>query len=280
LHAFLPVSDNRAVRVPHSEAIERAALEDLHRAAPPEVVSRLGLRAETHGSAFMSIAAALPPSAIVINRTIGLGLAHAADRKTLDTVIGAYRDAGVTRYFVHLHPGSRPAGLAGQLTARGLKPARGWQKFSRGREQASARPTRLSIAEIGPEDGEAFGAIVSSAFDLGEAAAPWMARLPGRAGWHVFMSFDGTEPAGTGAMFVRDSFAWLDYGATRPAFRRLGSQGAVLAARLQLALGMGCRQMFTCTGVATGGDPQHSYGNILRFGFQKEYVRENYSPPQ
>ena len=140
------------------------------------------------------------------------------------------------------------------------------------------RPSGLEVSKIGCEHGAAFGAIVSAAFDLGDEAAPWLAQLPGREGWHIFMSFDRGEPAGTGAMFVRNGLAWLDFGATRPAFRRRGSQGAVLAARLRLAQELGCRQMFTCTGVAAAGDPQHSYGNILRFGFRTQYIRKNFAP--
>lgn len=266
------------MNIPNSERIERAALEDLHRAATPALRQRLGLAGLQQGSAFVSSAAALPPTAIVINRAIGLGLGQAADDAALDGLIAAYRQAGVSRYFIHHHPDARPGDLARRLEDKGLAPARAWQKFSRGRERVPDRPSDLKIAEIGPEHGADFGAIVSAAFDLGEAAAPWLACLPGRPGWHIFMSFEDGAPAGAGAMFVHDGQAWLDYGATRPEFRRRGSQGAVLAARLRQAIDLGCRQIHTCTGVAAAGDPQHSYGNILRMGFQKAYVRANFAP--
>jgi GNAT superfamily N-acetyltransferase len=266
------------MQVPPSEAIERAALQDLHRAATPDIASVLGLRGVVHGTAFVSLASALPETAIVLNRTIGLGLSGEASDDTLDAIVNEYREASVSRYFVHLHPHARPAGLAQSLTARGLAPARSWQKFSRGGEPVPHRPFSLDLSKIGREQGADFGAIVSAAFDLGDEAAPWLAQLPGREGWHIFMSFDRGEPAGTGAMFVNDGLAWLDFGATLPAFRRRGSQGAILAARLRLARELGCRRMFTCTGVAAAGDPQHSYGNILRFGFQTAYVRENFAP--
>ncbi len=39
------------------------------------------------------------------------------------------------------------------------------------------------------------------------------------------MSFDGDKPAGVGALFVKNGFGWIDYGATSPEFRRQGSQG-------------------------------------------------------
>jgi hypothetical protein len=92
------------------------------------------------------------------------------------------------------------------------------------------------------------------------------------------MSFDGNEPAGVGALFVKNGFGWTDYGATSPEFRRRGSQGAVMAARLHLAIELGCQKIFSCTGVSVPGDPQHSYNNILKAGFKEDYVRENYVP--
>ena len=92
------------------------------------------------------------------------------------------------------------------------------------------------------------------------------------------MSFAGDTPAGTGALFVQGQHAWSDFGATAPEFRRRGSQGAVLARRIDHAVGLGCNRIFTCTGEDVAGDPQHSYRNILRLGFEPTYVRENYAP--
>lgn len=266
--------------IPDSESIERAALEDLHAAATPSQIDDLGLRGQTIGSAFVSVAGSLPASAIVVNRAIGVGLGAPETRDTTEAIVAAYRNNGVGRFYVQVHPEARPPEVGGWLERAGVVKARGWQKFSRGREPVEDRPTDLEVREIGPRDGEAFGRIVCAAFDLGEAAAPWLARLPGRDGWRIFMTFDGKEPAGTGAMFVRDGLAWMDWAATDPAFRRRGSQGAVVSARLRLALELGCRAIFTCTGVAVEGDPQHSYRNILKAGFRTEYVRENYAPSQ
>lgn len=224
-----------------AEAIERAALADLHAAASPELAAALGLGAHSIGSALVSAAGALPASAIVINRAIGIGLDAPETQSTVHEMVAAYGDAGVGRYFVQRHPDARPAELVDWLTAAGLEKARGWQKFSRAPGEVTERPTDLTIAPVGPELGAAFGRIAADAFDLGQAAVPWLAALPGRAGWHVFMSFDGDEPAGTGAMFVEGDIAWLDFGATAPAFRQRGGQGALLAQRVAQAGALGCR---------------------------------------
>lgn len=261
-----------------SEIIERAALVDIHAAATPEIAAALQLQLLRPAGALASIAGALPSSAIVINRVLGLGLDASATEAAVQEIVAAYRTSGVERYFVQIHPEAGPPEVCDWLYESGLEKVRGWQKFGRGPEAAPIVGTDLRIEQIGAEQGAAFARIVCDAFDFGEAARPWLARLPGRPGWHVFMSFAGDTPAGTGALFVKDGIAWSDFGATTPEFRRRGSQGAVLARRIEHALSLGCRRVFTCTGEDVAGDPQHSYRNILKMGFEREYVRENYAP--
>jgi GNAT superfamily N-acetyltransferase len=263
-----------------SERIELDSMVDIHAAATPELAEELGLEPRTVGSAFVSIAAKAPATAIVVNRALGLGLGRPETRESVETMIAAYRAAGVERYFVQVHPSAEPAEIGAWLTAAGLEKARGWQKFARGREAVPKIETDLRIEEIGPEYGEVFGRILCDAFDFGPAAAPWFARLPGRRDWHIFMSFVGDEPAGVGALYVKDDLADIDFGATAPKFRGRGSQSALLARRVERALDLGCREMITCTGVAVPGDPQHSYRNIKRVGFRETYIRDNYAPPR
>lgn len=261
-----------------SETMELAAMKDLHDAADKNDIAELGLMGFTVGSSFVSVARNLPASAIVVNRTLGLGLTAPATREEVRTIVSTYHDNDVSQYFVQLHPDARPAELPEWMNSEGLKPDRGWQKFSRGPVKVDDRETDLTVREIGVEFGIAFGEIICDAFDLGDKAIPWLAKLPGRKDWHIFMSFAGDKPAGVGALFVRNGFGWTDYGATALEFRRRGGQGAVMAARLHRAIELGCKKIFSCTGVSVPGDPQHSYSNILRAGFKEEYVRENYAP--
>lgn len=263
---------------PESEHIERAALVDLHAAASEDIVASLGISASEIGSAFVSVAGALPPSAIVINRSVGFGADGDTGDERLRQIIDAYETAGVERYFLCLFPGIGDEAIVPRLERHGLAKARGWQKFSRGRVAVQGMASNLRTRLVGPEYGEDFGRIVADAFDLGAEAGPWLARLPGREGWHIFMSFDGDEPAGAGALYIEDDLAWTDFGATRPEFRRRRSQGALLAQRIECALDHGCTKIFTCTGEAAAGDEQHSYRNILRSGFEIDYLRQNYAP--
>jgi GNAT superfamily N-acetyltransferase len=224
------------------EEVERHELATLHGAADDALKARLQLQSVTVGGALVSIAGALPPSSIVVNRTIGLGLSGPEDPETIRRIVALYREAGVARYFVHVHPDAQPPGIRDWLLEAGLEKARGWMKFTRGRDAPPPAATDLTIRPA--------------------------------------VTADGDEPAGTGGLYVRDGIGFCDFGATAPAFRRRGSQSALLRRRIMDAIDMGCRMIVTETGEEVEGDPQHSYKNILRMGFEEAYVRENYAPPR
>ncbi len=262
------------------ELIERDSMIDLHAAATPELVDTLGLKVHGSGGAFVSIASQLPATAIVINRALGFGLTTTETKENMLAVVDAYRAAGVERFFVQIHPDAAPGNIGDWLIDAGLEKARGWQKFSRGREAPPPITADLRIEEIGPEHGEAFGRICCDAFDFGDAAVPWLARLAGRPDWYIFVAFVDDEPAGVGTLYAKDGIGDIDLGATAPQFRGRGIQQAILSRRIECALDLGCREIVTCTGVAVPGDPQHSYANIKRAGFRETYVRDNYAPPR
>lgn len=276
-----------------AEEIELRALEALHEAADADLRAGLGLAVRDVGGGIASIAAELPASAITINRVIGLGVAQPLERAHLQTAVAHYRMAGVERFFVQIHPeayihpeeGSDPSDKRALLTRtlreEGLEPARGWQKFARGTEEPIPEgEAAVQTREIDASDGMAFGRIVCDAFDLGEAAVPWLARLADAPGWRAFLSLVDGEPAGAGALFIRDDVAWTDFGATAPAYRQRGVQRSSLAHRLRAALEAGCRRIHTCTGEEVPGDPQHSFANIKRCGFSESYLRLNWAPPK
>lgn len=258
-----------------AEELEREALAELHRGASPELAGTLGLQLEEVDGALASVARG---GGIVINRCVGLGVRHPCDPSSPARLLHLYRDAGAGRFFLHVHPEARPMNLPEQVRAAGFGSARAWRKFRRRAGNVTPRPAKLEIREIGVEHAREFGRIAGAAFDLEHAVADLVSGLVGRPGWHMFMSFDAGEPVGTGAIFIRDRLAWCDWGATRPEFRKRGSQGALLSRRLQFATDAGCEWILTCTGEAVPGDPQHSYGNILRSGFQEWTLRPNFAP--
>ena len=95
-------------------------------------------------------------------------------------------------------------------------------KFSRRSGDIQPITTDLSVRPIGSESAEDFAAIAGPAFDFLPDFQPALASLVDASGWRVFMSFDGKTPAGTGAVFMRDGVAYLDFGATHRNIVRAG----------------------------------------------------------
>jgi GNAT superfamily N-acetyltransferase len=260
------------------EVVERAALEALHAVAPAALREKLGLHCEVIGTALVSVVAAAPPSAIVVNRALGLGVGSPADRETVAAIAERYGSAGVMRYFVHVHPDAAPPELRSWLLECGMERARGWMKFTRGREAPPSLTTAVQVREARADDMPDFARIVAAAFDLGSDLEPWLMRLGEATGWRAYVGVLDGQVVATGALFVHEGIGWLDFGSTTPACRGRGAQSALLRHRIACALDLGCRRLATATGEAVAGDPQHSYRNILRLGFREAYVRDNYAP--
>ena len=259
-----------------SEKIEREALLSLHEHCPSKTRSDLGLQFAKVGDALVAGASHDPN--ILINRCLGFGTRDEPTPKLLDEIVGLYRDWSVANYFLHLYANEVPSDLVAHAKTRGLVPARGWMKFQRRALPPSKRQTDLEVRRVGTEGALDFGRIVANAFGMSTAAAPLLAGLARDPKWYLFVSYDGETPAGAGGLYVSGDVAWTEWGATEPAFRRRGSQGAIMAKRIETAIELGCRHIFTETGEAVDGDPQHSYGNILRFGFEELQLRQNFRP--
>ena len=261
----------------NSEEIEREALISLHKHCPQEVEEILGLHMLEIDDAVL--AASTKDPSVVINRTLGLGTCHNITPETLREITKFYRDLGINKFFLHIYPNELPENGIEILNSEGLQKSRGWMKFERGNSPPPEAPTELIIREAStPKESLHFGRIVANAFGMTENSAPMLAGLIDDPNWHIFLSYSGDSPAGAGAMYVSGESAWMEWGATNPNFRRRGSQAAIMSARIQKAIELGCKLMFTETGEAVEGDPQHSYKNILKAGFTESVLRENYAP--
>lgn len=258
------------------DGTERAALAALHEAASVPLRRTLGLELDEIDGTTVSVAAGIP--SVVINRTIGLGVERPATEADVSSIAARYEAAGAGRHLVHVDPAAEPDELGEWLEAAGYAPHRGWAQFARRAEEPPPRSrSDLEVRRIGAENARDFAVIVAAGFDLTQAANPVLARLVHRPDWHLYMTFDGETPTGAAGLFVHQDHAWCDWAATHPAHRRRGSQHALLCRRIQDAIELGCRWLFTETGESIPGDPQHSYRNIERVGFERFAVRENYA---
>lgn len=132
--------------IPHRhDAVEAAACRHMFAAAPRDLASELGLEARQVAGATLLIAPGIP--ATMFNRVIGLGNVRAVTDADLDAIADVYRRAGVRKWWIHVTPGARPAGLAEQLAVRGFSaPARkSWAKMWRGGEAPQAVDSAVEV---------------------------------------------------------------------------------------------------------------------------------------
>ena len=162
-------------------------------------------------------------------------------------------------------------GLEEQLAGRGYTLDGAWLKFRRAVEPPATATTDLRVEET--TDREAFALVSGEGSGMPHELAHELSALVGAAGWHCFVAWDGDEPAGGGALYVDGEIGWLGVGATRPAFRKRGSQSAILAARIDAARALGVKRLTT----ETGEQVESSYRNITRAGFAEAYRRSNYT---
>lgn len=258
------------------EGIESAAIGGLVAAAPPAAAATMGLAATTIDGALCTVATALPGSR-ELNHVHGLGLDGApVPDTTLDAIAAWYAERGAA-YVIGIVPGADPA-LADALAARGFVPTRTWAKFVHDERSGGAPPA--TDLELDEAEGDEFAHVTTGGFGFPKVMAPWLAVLPGRAGWRCLVARDGDGVAlGAGALFVAGNAAWLGFGATLPEGRGRGAQRALLARRVALAREHGCDLVTTETGVAVPGASQQSHRNIGRAGFTVAYERPHLASP-
>jgi len=262
----------------------------LHENASPATRAALGLDLSQQGGRLLSSATGEP--SILLNRGGTFGR-EPAGLGAIQEAMAYYQGRGIKKFLIQVERRATSTAdaefdaLPTRLHELGLERARAWRKFRRNIEPLPDFESELRIEILEPRDTgqlEHFGAIAARAFDLGPAAAALLSDLVHDRRWHLLLTLAAGEPAGTGALFVdrhpdsNELVGWLEMGATDPRFRRRGCQRAVMAARIRLGHELGVRSIMTLTGEAVAGDPQHSYGNILKSGFSEGELRDNWRP--
>ena len=258
--------------LPAAELGELEAFADLYAAAP----AGLGARVERIGGA-TCLAFPAVAGAALFNRALGLGLERPATEGDVEEIARFYRELGIA-CCAAVAPQAEPAELGSWLGTRGLEPGYAWAKFRRGLDELPGEADEPRVERVDGRQAASFAEVVIRGYGVPELMHDWLARLPERDGWDCFVAYDGGVPAAAGALFVTQGVGWLGIAATLPEHRRRGAQGALLSARLRAAAGAGCEVAVTETGELVDGKPSSSYRNILRAGFELDYVRENYVP--
>lgn len=261
--------------IQQSEQVEAQVVRDLWASAPQNLIDYLGYAVTELGDTLISRAKG--DSSILINRTLGLDSNDSYSECVTQRAIETYKELGIEKYFIHVQPDA-PDALRQQLKRAGLRTGRAWMKFKRDTEAVQPPDTPLVVKELTPDHASDFGRITAHCFDMTPEFGQILAAASNLPHWHVFLAFRDGTPVGSGCLVTHGNVGLLDMGATDPEFRRMGVQGAVMAARINKAAALGLTTLFTETGEPVVGEAQHSYGNILRYGFKEWYIRQNYTP--
>jgi GNAT superfamily N-acetyltransferase len=254
------------------EPVDALASADMVEGTPPDTRAQLGLMVERQGATTILSSTGIP--CLMFNRAIGL---RGGDVDAAGRAVRHFCDRGIESYLLALSSGPDDA-LEALLAGYGVERyRRAWDVFVRPTSTPSPEAaTDLSIRPAAPGDGEAVGAIVAAAFDA-PGSEPVFASTIGRPRWHVFVACDAGRVVSTAALFAAGATGYCVFAATEPASRGRGAQRALLARRLEVAAALGCDVVTTETGEPMPGEPDPSYKNLLRAGFQVTERHPNYA---
>jgi hypothetical protein len=159
-----------------SEKTERAetrALQGWHASFVDAGIPDYDWRIERVGDALCSVSSSDP--SILINRVMELGSKAPPNREQLMEIQRVYRDAGVSRFFLHVVPERKDDDTDNLLHEAGFEKYRGWMKFTRGAGEVRKATSDLEVRPVGVEYGEAFAKIAAPAFDMQPVSEPVVA---------------------------------------------------------------------------------------------------------
>lgn len=256
------------------ESGESAAWTNYYLCAPPEFAKEYGVAVKNVGSIWVTTVPGMDTP--FFNRIVGLGIGQPATEAMLDDAIGFLQQSGSKNYMAQVSPLAQTPEVTGWLGERGFVKGSNWVKLIRADAPAPAGKTDLRIEAIGREHAAAFSDVTLASFGMPPELHAFMSGHCARPGWHLYLGFDGDQPVAAAALYVKDSIGWLGFGSTLESHRKRGAQSAMLARRITDGLKLGCKWFVAETGQETPDQPNPSYHNMLRSGFQLTYVRPNY----
>lgn len=255
------------------ERVEAEAWAEHHLASPAPFAQQFGVAVRRlHGGVLLM---ASRGDMLALNRALALGFESAVTAEGLSQLRDTYAGAGIDRFLVQWSPKARSARDA-DFTAAGFRAASRMAKLWRKAERGMRADTTLQIREIGPDDGALYGATVAVGHGVPPEIAAVQAALVGRPGWRHYLALDGQRPVAGAALYVRNGIAWCGFGSTIPEARGRGAHSTLLARRIHDAAAMRCDLVACETMEETTNQPNPSYRNMRRAGFQLAYLRQNW----
>ncbi|MCX6521608.1 MAG: hypothetical protein NTZ21_13180 [Actinobacteria bacterium] len=222
----------------------------------------------------------LQGTGLYVNRALALGLVDAVGPADVDELERASAAAGVPAS-VDVVPAT-DADLVSLLTARGYAPSGevSVMTWPIDAPTIEADPA-IEVHPIAPDELPRWQDVSSAAWEHTTPAArrasdAYVAAAHATDGERLMLALDADtgRPLGCASLIVRDGLATLGGMSTLPADRGRGVQRALVAERLRLAAVAKC-DLATVTAVLGGPSER----NLLRLGFQRQYVKATWTRP-
>ena len=251
------------------------AWQDMYSAAGHEFSDQFGIKVFSMGSACISLAKNI--DILAFNRVIGLGLFQTATEEMVDNIISKYKNAGIKRFFIQIHPEAAPPKLKDWFAKRNIVHYNNWVKHYRGVENPPVVETELEIREVkSKDDVDRFGEIITLSFEWPDEMRLWFEHLVGRKCWKTYLALEGDKAVAAASMYVKDDCGWLSFASTLPGYRGKGAQTALIARRIQDAAELGCKVLTVETAEDNEEKRSQSLQNIQKMGFEVAFIRPNF----
>ncbi|MFF3560790.1 GNAT family N-acetyltransferase [Streptomyces sp. NPDC002574] len=222
------------------------------------------------------------------SKALGFGFATPVTADLVSDVIAFYAEHRPAVAVLQLAPSVLPADWDEIAAEAGFERKAGAVKFAapvetvlaagRAAGGSSDLADGLSVQAVRPEDAVPWASAVVSGMGMHENCfLPGSVATVGHPSWRPFGVRDreGRFVAG-GNLRVHGRVATLFAGSTLPAARNRGAQGALIRARALAAREAGCEWLVVETGPSTPENPNPSYRNMIRHGFEVAYQRPNW----
>ncbi|TCL71030.1 GNAT family N-acetyltransferase [Rhizobium sp. BK251] len=257
------------------EWIEREAWIDIYEAAPAAVNTALKLHSTLIGETPVFACLGIPISEL--NRAFML---DDLAKPKIDDAAQWLEDIAAPNFALQIAANDTTAELQAWARRNHFEPfGNGWSKLTKNiafdEEGDLVQNERISFTT--DPDPALYGRLVVSAMGLPEAAQAWFSALVGRPNWTTIVAMLDGEPVGSGALFVKDTWAWFGIDGTIDSARRQGVQAALIQFRIRSARKLGAFYLTAETGRPEKADGKHtSRQNYIRNGFSEAYHRLNF----
>lgn len=262
------------------DRVERRFWADIWESVRADAASAHGIERGDFGPVQATIVTALP-EARMLNLVLGATAPGAVADGHLARALDWVEERDVSFYVPVAESEPEAAGAEELLRSRGYERGYAWMKFVRDVHLPRfPAPSGVEVAKAEAGTDTPFGMIAATGFGLPAWASVFFSELPGRPGWHCYVTEVDGEPAACAAMFVDEGIAEFGIAATLEPARGRGCQLALLHRRITDAAALDCQTLFVETGERIPDRPSASYRNILRAGFKEAYLRPNWQRPE